>query len=752
MKIVRRSVVDDSHLSFIADPILRQLLASRGIKEASDLDNSLKQMLSPYTLLDLDKAAEIISKAIINRQHIMIAGDYDIDGMTGTALGVRSLKAFGLPEQLISFYVPSRYDDGYGLNKRVVDKAIKAGVELIITVDNGIAAFEAVEYAKEQGLTVVVTDHHEVQDRIPGADAVVDHKRKDDSFASQHLCGVGVLFYVMIGTRAKLIEAGYYQDTKDAPNMSQFLDLVTLGTIGDVMSFDANNRRLIKAGLKRIHKSQCCPGLLALLNYLKIEPSKVKIKTISFDLCPRFNAATRIRIAQNPAIMTLLSDDYNSALIYAKQLDMCNKRRMDHEKVMLSRAMELYKEQRAQAEIAAATAAVQAANAAADAADAASAASAGAVGANNEALLAEYATASEKAAAATTDAALTTADLGDIEEAYDSFDEAAQQRDYDAGIVLYDPTFLTGILGLVANRIKERYHKPSMVFGCDEGAKVDDGINLMSAVDNSDDTSADTQAASTAQGAANVDGDASAGSASGAGDENANKDPHALANGMRIAEVARIRSAASGILSSIDTAENVASEAKVEEAVGERKIVGSARSVPGIDMMQVFSYIKERAPDIFLACGGHAVAAGASIRERDVERFRQLFDEACHAVAQTVDGEVCELTDCSLPDSHLCLNFARDLELFGPWGKSFEEPRFDGVFLIDSSNILANRHLKVRLRTLGNQVVEGIKFRANIKEKSLTAQMKVRVIYTLGVDRYFSNERLQMNIEAIEPV
>lgn len=731
MKIVRRKLVDDSHLSFIADPILRQLLAARGIKEPSDLDNSLKQMLSPYSMLDLDKAANIIAQSIINREHIMIAGDYDIDGMTGTALGVRCLKAFGLPEQLISYYVPSRYDDGYGLNKTVVDRAHKAGVQLIITVDNGIAAFDAVAHAKEQGIKVVVTDHHEVQENIPVADAVVDHKRKGDTFASKHLCGVGVLFYVMIGTRAKLIEEGYYQDTKAAPNMSQFLDLVTLGTIGDVMSFDANNRRLIKAGLKRIHKGQCSPGLLALLDYLKIDCSKVKIKTISFDLCPRFNAATRIRIAQNPAIMTLLSDDYNSALIYAKQLDMCNKRRMDHEKVMLSRAMELYKEQRNQAEIAASK-------------------SGQGKDASSDALLAQYALASEQAAKATEDPALNSADLMDIEDAYDSFDEAAQKQDYNAGIVLYDPTFLTGILGLVANRIKERYKKPSMVFGCDEGAKVDDGINLMSAVDNcNDELNASSQ--TVPSGELNITpAPLSFNNAESTLSEN--KDPNALADGMRIAEVARIRSAASGILSSIDKAENVEAESKKKEAVGQRKIVGSARSVPGIDMMKVFAYIKEREPNIFIACGGHAVAAGATIRECDAERFRYLFDEACAAVREEADSEVCEFTDCDLPDSYLCVEFARDLELFGPWGKSFEEPRFDGIFLIENSNILANRHLKLRLRSLSNRFVDGIKFRANIKEKSLTANMKVRVIYTLGVDRYYANERLQMNIEAIEPV
>ena len=210
MKIVHRPNVADSYLSqFIPDPIMRQILAVRGVKGVSDLDISIKGLLPPTNMCDCAKAADIIAHAVMRQEHIMISGDYDIDGMSGTALGVRCLTAFGLPEEKISYYVPSRYDDGYGLNEQVVDHAILNGVKLIVTVDNGISANAAVAYAKDKGLTVVVTDHHEQGAELPPADAVVDPKRKDDEFPSKHLSGVGVLFYVMAATRSRLVELGY---------------------------------------------------------------------------------------------------------------------------------------------------------------------------------------------------------------------------------------------------------------------------------------------------------------------------------------------------------------------------------------------------------------------------------------------------------------------------------------------------------------------------------------------------------------
>lgn len=836
MKIIRRSNVDDSHLNaLVADPILRQILARRGVKNNDDLEVSLKSIFPPDRLLDIGKASSIIADAIINKKRVLIAGDYDIDGMTGTALGVRCLKAFGLDEHLITYYVPSRYADGYGLNIKIVERAIASKVDLIVTVDNGITAFDAVDFAKLNGISVVITDHHEVQDRLPNADAVVDPKRKGDTFQSKNLCGAAVLFYVMSATRSRLIERGYYQCIKDSPSMGQFLDLVTLGTIGDVMSFDTNNRRLIKAGLKRISKGRTIPGIQALLSYLKIDPTKIRVKNISHELCPRFNAATRIKIAQNPAILNLTNDDYNLAMLFARQLDLCNKRRADHEKIMLARAFELYKEERLQSEQQLAQ--------------------------SNQAQvdLQALETASKEANKINSNEALVFSDEEDIAEAYNQFDQVLTNSGHnndDAGIVLYDESFLKGVSGLVANRMKERYNKPCIIFSSDNNNIDDSNINLMGVIDNngsltppelvdehgykatldsqsdlavnqvssqdqpnfqdpansqeqavskdpalsisskdsgelgatsaSISASASTSAIAGAGAGANVSAglgaNASASASAGAiekdgaltqetndefdfledgGDSaiigSTNEQSQASANkkkikkGITVVSSAKLVSAASG--PSMVNADQVESEQDVEYLdEGDIPLVGSARSVNGIDLMKVFEYIKSKEPKIFVACGGHAVAAGATIKYRDLDRFKTLFSQGCAHAYHKAEEEEAIVSECQLPDAYLCLDFARDLEYFGPWGKDFEEPIFDGEFLVDQVTIIKNRHLKVLLRTKDNTVVEGIKFRANAKERTMIPNIKVKVVYTLGIDRFFANERLVLQISNIEPV
>lgn len=729
MHIIRRNNVDDSHLnSLVEDPILRQILARRGVKSNDDLEVSLKNIFPPDRLLDIGKASLIIAKAIIDKKRVLIAGDYDIDGMTGTALGVRCLKAFGLDEHLIAYYVPSRYADGYGLNKRTVERALEAKVDLIITVDNGITAFEAVDFAKSHGMQVVVTDHHEVQDKIPDADAVVDPKRKGDTFPSKNLCGAAVLFYVMSATRSRLIELGYYHCIKDSPSMGQFLDLVTIGTIGDVMSFDTNNRRMIKAGLKRISKGKTIPGIQALLSYLKVDPAKIRIKNISHELCPRFNAATRINIAQNPAILNLTNDDFNLAMLFARQLDLCNKRRMDHEKIMNSRALAIYKEERLtfEQQVAAASALT-------------------AAGTRVDLQTLEYA--SQEANKVNSNASLVLCDDEEIAEAYNTFDHAMENGDYqDYGIALYDESFLKGLSGLVANRMRERYKKPCIIFSPDK-AKVDDSnINLMGVIDNNGSLTPpqliDPNLEPSATGSVPS---VSAARAQGFG-------AGAFEGQMAVVNTAKIVSAASGPSMVKADSHDLSPECSYQDE-GDMPLIGSARSVKGIDLMKVFDYIKSQEPDIFLACGGHAIAAGASIKKRDFARFKELFSAGCAQCKCTDEQEDAVISECELPDAYLCLDFARDLEYFGPWGKDFEEPIFDGEFMVDTVTILKNRHLKLMLRSKDNIMVEAIKFRANIKERaSITPNIKVKVIYTLGIDRYFERERLQLNIEAIEPI
>ena len=565
VKIVRRERVDDSVLADrIADPILRQVLVSRGVTSDKDLDPDLAFLLHYRDLKDINAASERIAAAVINKEIVMVCGDYDVDGLTGTALGVLCLKAFGLEKVL--FDVPSRYDGGYGLSSKMIDKAKDNGATLIITVDNGIGCHESALYAKEKGIDLVITDHHESLGTLPEALAVVDPKRQDCSFASKNLCGVGVLFYVLIAVRAVLIEKGYYPSRSDAPCMGQFLDLVAIGTIGDVVNLDANNRRLVKAGLQRMQRQNAQIGVKALAEVSRIDMEKIDPIAIAFDLCPRLNAAGRLKLDDNPALLCLLCDDYDKALSLAVKLDFCNRRRSDFEKVMLAEAKE-------------------------------------------DALL----------------------------------------QANDNALVLYRSSWLSGISGLIAGRLKEQYQKPCFVF---------------------------------------------------AGDTDS--------------------------------------------------VTGSARSVPGFSIVGALNRINEEAPDLLLRYGGHSMAAGATLKVADLKRFKDLLNKEAMTLLDKDEQEV--LSDGCLPDPYLKdLNFALALESCGPWGQGFPEPVFDGVFYIEEARVLANRHVRFRLRS-DNTVFSAIRFRASVYEKNLIPGIEVKAAFSVGVDRYFANERVEIKIEYIEPV
>ena len=705
MIVTRRKHVDDSALvPFIGDPLLRQILADRGVQTPHDLDTELQGLLRP-TLKDIDKAAAIIATAIMEQQHILIAGDYDVDGMTGTALGLRCLKAFGHDPDRAHFYVPSRYEHGYGLNTDVINKFQQEQVTLVITVDNGITAHEAVAAAHEAGMKVVITDHHEVQNTIPAAEAVVDPKRPDDDFASKNLCGVGVLFYVMSKVRSTLVEHGYYPDFSHAPSMGQFLDLVAVGTIGDVMALDNNNRRIVKAGLNLMRQGRCCVGLVALMMHTKIDSNKVNTIDLGFKICPRFNAATRIKIATNPAIDLLLCDDLNQAMQLATQLDLCNRRRLDHEQVMLARANELYDDLAARFAATAASAPIATA--------AIPAAVAGLLG-TGDSMMSSSVPSAETGAMAADDlaqeglaelvpAGLSTSNL--MEQEQEQGQVTSDKTPQLAGVVLFDPCFMSGLVGLVANRLKERLHKPCFIFSGDMGVGIDGGLQVMLGVNSTQELEALKL-------------------------QNHGMGPEPVHEYNTFSEALR---------------------AQLQHLDPETHIVGSGRSVEGLDLMEVFAYIKSKAPDIIVAGGGHAVAAGATIKLKDLPQFTQLFNEGC-AQCNHEEQVVGAMTDGALPDTHLCLAFARDLEQLGPWGKEFEEPTFDGEFHIDSCNIVGNRHLRLKLRTARQHVVEAIKFWASVQEKAILPDTNVRVIYKLAVDRYNNNERLQLVVDALEPI
>ena len=338
MKIVRRDIVDDSHLqTYVSDPIIRQILARRGIKSESEVTCQLSDIYHYRDLHDIDKASNIIADAIENGDKILVSGDYDVDGITGTALGVRGLKDLGASE--VRYFVPSRYEGGYGVSNETVDDAVSHGVKLLLTVDNGVSCLESINYAKSKGLKGVITDHHETPELLPDADAIVDPKLPEDKFPSKNLCGAGVLFYVLVATRAVLRDRGFYKTSK-VPLIARFLDLVALGTIGDVMQLDANNRKLVKYGFDKIKAGKSIIGIKALAASCRVDLAAINSVSIAFDLCPRLNAPGRIKLENNPAVSLMLTDDETEACIIARDLEMCNKRRGDYERVFLKEATE----------------------------------------------------------------------------------------------------------------------------------------------------------------------------------------------------------------------------------------------------------------------------------------------------------------------------------------------------------------------------------------------------------------------------
>ena len=565
MKIVRRDIVDDSHLqTYVSDPVIRQILARRGVKTESDVTCQLSDILHYRDLHDISKASNIIADAIENGEHILVSGDYDVDGITGTALGVRGLKDLGARE--VSYFVPSRYEGGYGVSEETVDRALENGVRLILTVDNGVSCKEAIGYAKDHGIKVVITDHHETPEDLPLADAIVDPKLPGDMFPSKNLCGAGVLFYVLVAVRAVLRDRGYYKNGA-VPRIARFLDLVALGTIGDVMQLDANNRKLVKYGFEKIREGHSIIGIKALAASCRVDLPAINSVSIAFDLCPRLNAPGRIRLENNPAVSLMLTDDETEASIIARELEMCNKRRGDYERVFLKEAT-----------------------------------------------------------------------------------EDAKAQEGNSAIVLYRPNWLVGLGGLIASRIKEQFGVPCFVF-------------------------------------------------SGDGEE----------------------------------------------------LAGSARSVPGFSIVKNLQTMAEAMPDLLIRFGGHAMAAGASIRRENFETFKTMFNRvAKENLGDPNDDEI--ISDGDLPSNYLTIGFARDLEAYGPWGNGFEEPCFDGLYTVEDVNLVASRHLRFNLKNDDGSYLRGIKLRATPQERSIVKNMRVRAVYTIGVNHYMGASRLEIKITAIEAV
>ena len=363
-------------------PLLSRLFAARGIQSPDELDDGLAKLLPPQTLKGTEAAANLLADAIDAQKRLCIVADYDCDGATACAVGLRGLRMLGA--QHVSYIVPDRVVDGYGLTAPIAQRVQQAGADVLITVDNGIASMEGVAQAQALGLQVLVTDHHLPAATLPSADVIVNPNQPGCSFESKALAGVGVMFYVLLALRAELRKRGLFT-AETQPKLDALLPLVALGTVADVVKLDNNNRRLVAQGLKRIRAGAMPTGMLALFKAAGRDARVATTFDFGFALGPRINAAGRLS-DMTLGIECLSTDDAARADELARQLDGINRERRDIEGDMRQQAMEI------------------------------------------------------------------------AESLMDDSEEPPP------AICVFDPDFHEGVVGIVASRIKDKFHRPCFVF------------------------------------------------------------------------------------------------------------------------------------------------------------------------------------------------------------------------------------------------------------------------------------------------
>ncbi|KRE87869.1 single-stranded-DNA-specific exonuclease RecJ [Rhodanobacter sp. Soil772] len=313
-------------------PVLQQIYAARGVLEPGQVEHRLARMLSPQLLGGMAQAVELLVEAIRDDWSILIAGDYDCDGATGTAVAVRGLRLLGAKR--VGYAIPNRFAHGYGLSPAFV-ASLQPTPQLIVTVDNGVASIAGVAAAKARGIRVIVTDHHLPGEQLPACDAMVNPNLAGDPFPSKMLAGVGVMFYLLLALRARMYEEGAFGETK--PDLSSLLDLVALGTVADLVPLDFNNRVLVEAGLQRMRSGRACAGITALVEVGKRSVATLCSSDLGFAVGPRLNAAGRLE-DMRLGVECLLSDDVAQARRYAEQLDAINRERRDLQASMVAEA------------------------------------------------------------------------------------------------------------------------------------------------------------------------------------------------------------------------------------------------------------------------------------------------------------------------------------------------------------------------------------------------------------------------------
>ena len=547
------------------DDLLDRVFAARGITEPAQLERGLSNLLSPADLPEIDQAAKRLADAVVEDQKILIVGDFDADGATSVALCLLALRAMGAKQ--VDFLVPNRFDYGYGLSPEIVQLAAAMEPRVIVTVDNGVASVDGVALANELGIDVVVTDHHLPGDVLPNAFALVN-PNVGGSFGSKAMAGVGVAYYLLSWVRQALRQRQHFASRGiDEPNMAQYLDLVALGTVADVVPLDHNNRILVHQGLLRIQRGMTRPGIAALARVGKRDLTKLSASDMGFALGPRLNAAGRLQ-DMSVGIRCLVTDDPAEAGQLAAELDGLNQTRREIEQGMVADA---------------------------------------------EMILTQI-----------------TPDPDEM------------------GIAVYHESFHQGVVGIVAGRLREKFHRPAIVFA-----------------------------------------DASEGS-----DE----------------------------------------------------LKGSARSIDGLNIRDLLDSIATKRPGMLLKFGGHAMAAGLSIKRVHLPRFQSAFDKAVRAAVTPDMLDAVLLTDGELAKEALNLDTVAKLANAGPWGSGFAEPTFAGEFTLVNQRVVGQDHLKL-VFALQDQLIDAIAFR----QPPLDGQpQRVRVVYKPALNDYGGQQTLQLMVEYIE--
>lgn len=340
IELRRRQTAKRHQLGDDLSPLLQRLYQARGVTCRQQLDKGLAKLLPWQNLTGIEQAVQILQRYMILKRKIVVVGDFDADGATSTALCLIALQAMGATH--ISYIIPNRFEQGYGLSPEVVAQAQAEGAELIVTVDNGISSISGVEVANAAGIEVVITDHHLPSETLPAASAIVNPNLAGCEFASKSLAGVGVAFYLMLALRASLRQAQAFVDRPE-PNLAELLDLVALGTVADVVALDSNNRILVAQGLARIRAGKCRPGIKALLEVANRTAANLVASDLGFVLGPRLNAAGRLDDMSH-GVELLLTADMGQARLLASELDALNQARKEIEQGMQQEALAICSE------------------------------------------------------------------------------------------------------------------------------------------------------------------------------------------------------------------------------------------------------------------------------------------------------------------------------------------------------------------------------------------------------------------------